>query len=97
MAEMRTPRADKPVPNTSKTLEYLNRSFQENTRGLPLAQKIRWADPFDREVEGQKHYEWQVNMAYFVNEIANSPQYLIPKLVADCNKMIDDIKAYRKA
>lgn len=97
MAEARTPRTEKAVPNTFKTLEYLNRAFQEVTRGMPLAQKIRWVDPSDREVEGQHHYEWQVNMAHFVNEIINSPQYLTPKLVADCNKMIDDIKVHRRS
>ena len=93
----RPPRSDKPVPNTTKTLEYLRRSFQEAVRGLPLAQAIRWKDPTDRELEGEKHYNWQVNMAYFEHEITNSPPYIITKLVAECNSMIDGIKAYRKS
>ena len=95
MSDTHPTRAEKPAHSTHKTQEYLNRAFQESTRGLPMAQVIRWKDPTDREIEGQRHYKWQVDMAYFLHDIANSPQYAAPKLVADCNKLIADIKTYR--
>lgn len=94
------------VINVSKTVEYLNRVFQEACRGLPLAQVagnfnakagkvVRWENPSDREVEGERHLQWQVDMAHMINDIQRSPGYFVPKIVADCNKLIEDVKAYR--
>jgi len=82
--------------SVNKTQEYLNRAFQDATRGLPLAQRVLWKNPTPRELEGAQHYQWQVEMAHLYNEMSFNPPYMIPKLVADCNKLIDDIKQHRR-
>ena len=82
--------------NISKTLDYLNRSFQIATRGLPLAQKIRWENPTAREQEGERHYNWQADFAYLLREIGVSPAYFFPKLVTDANQLIEEISKARE-
>jgi hypothetical protein len=81
----------------SKTIDYLNRAFQEVTRGLPLAQRILWENPTDREVEGLQHYKWQKDFAYMMDDIQRGAPYIVPKMVADCNKLIESIKVVRQA
>lgn len=80
----------------SKTQEYLSRAFQDVTRGMPLAQRVLWNNPTPKELEGAQHYKWQVEMAHLCHEMNFNPPYMIPKLVADCNKLIDDIKQARR-
>lgn len=104
MAEQREAK----VINVSKTVEYLNRAFQEACRGLPLAQVagnykekagvkrvVRWTDPTERELDAQRHHNWQVDMAYMINDIQRGPSYIVPKVIADCNKLIEDVRQYR--
>jgi hypothetical protein len=84
------------VVNVSKTVDYLNRSFQEASRGLPLAQLARWKDPSARELEGERHYKYQVEMAYFIDNIKRGPSYMVPKLISDCNRLIEDVKSEKE-
>jgi hypothetical protein len=87
--------AEAKVASVSKTVEYLNRAFQEATRGMPLAQRVTWVNPTERELEGKRHYDWQVEVAYMINTINGGPSYIVPKMVADCNRLIDEVKAHR--
>lgn len=84
------------VVNVHKTVDYLNRSFQEASRGLPLAQLARWKDPSARELEGERHYNYQVEMAYFIDNIKRGPSYMVPKLISDCNRLIEDVKSEKE-
>jgi hypothetical protein len=82
------------VVNSGKTIEYLSRAFQGATRGFPVAQRVQWENPTTREKDGERLMKWQTEMAYMVNNIQRGPSYIVPKTVADCNKLIEEIREY---
>lgn len=97
---------NKPI-NITKTVEYLNRTFQEACKGLAVAQKtanfntktneyVSWKTVSEREKESQQHYDWQVEMAYLIDEIQRGPTYIVAKLIADANKLIETVQQYKK-
>lgn len=48
-------------------------------------------------VKGTKLYTYQVDFAYFLNEIQRGATYIIPKVIADCNDFINGIMEANKS
>jgi hypothetical protein len=44
-----------------------------------------------RAVRGNKLHQWQVDFAYYVDNIQRGPSYIVPKIIAECNEFLDKI------
>jgi len=92
-----------------KVVEHLNRIFSSATRGLPKASRYVTTKTWKRNkkgfgvpedlphprVEKTELYDLQSDFCYFIREIQNSPEYVVSKVIADCNQFIDDIVTNR--
>lgn len=63
-----------------QVVNYLNHAFSKAVH--PLGNK---------NVKGTKLYDYQVEFSYLIDSIQRSPEYIISKIITDCNRLIDSI------
>lgn len=66
--------------NRDQVVNYLNHAFAKATQKMG-----------SKNAKGTELYDKQVEFCYMIDEIQRGPQYIIPKVIAECNKMIDDL------
>lgn len=77
----------------SRVVSHLNHLFAE-----AIARFERPVSPYSfsegtvSERESNSTYRWQVKFCYLLNEIVRGPKYIVPKIIADANELIDEIK-----
>lgn len=92
--------------NIEQVVRYLTNAFSKATHGMGRATRHYVTQNWKRDNDGHftvavplttphieqtKLYGIQVNFAYMINDIQTGPKYLIPKVISDCNRMIDSI------
>ena len=63
-----------------QVVNYLNHAFAKAVQ--PLGNK---------NTKGTDLYDLQVNFAYLIDSIQRSPEYIVSKIITDCNRLIDTI------
>jgi hypothetical protein len=76
--------------DVEQVVNYLNRSF---------ATAVQKAGPVlgSKNTKGTDLYTYQVDFTYLVDEIQRGPVYIVPKLIADANELIDRITSLKKS
>lgn len=77
--------------DVNQSVRYLNAAFARATQGLGKAVRIK--DKDKNKYVTTRLYDAQVDFCYMVNEITRGPKYFVPKLIADCNKMIEQLQS----
>lgn len=70
--------------DVNQVVEFLSRSFEENSRGL---------GPRSKAVKGTRLYHYQVEFSYLVDEIQRGPSYILPMTIQQANALIEEMKA----
>lgn len=68
----------------NKVVEDLTERFAKATKGMR------------NNTRGTQLHKFQVDFAYFVNEIVSGPTYIAPKIIDNANRFIDNIIKQRK-
>lgn len=63
-----------------QVVNYLNHAFAKAIQ--PLGNK---------NTKGTELYDHQVDFAYLIDSIQRSPEYIVSKIITDCNRLIDSI------
>jgi len=66
--------------NREQVVKYLNHAFAKAIQ--PLGNK---------NVKGTELYNHQVDFCYLIDSIQRDPTYIVSKVIADCNTLIDNI------
>ena len=72
--------APKPI-DVNHVCEHLGWLFRDATLGMK------------NNTKGNDLFDFQVEFAYFLDNITRGPTYIVPKLIAECNQFIEKIKA----
>ncbi len=83
--------ADQKQIDTSQVVRYLSHAFSKATQGKGKA--IRAINPETNKVERTPLYMWQVEFCYMIDLIQRGPSYIVPKVIADANDLIERINA----
>jgi hypothetical protein len=68
------------IINRDQVVKYLNHAFSRATQRFG-----------SKNVVGTELYNHQVNYCYLINEIKLGPSYMVPKIIAEANRLIDGI------
>lgn len=68
--------------NTSQVVSYLNHAFGKAAQKANLGAK---------NGKGTKLYEYQVEFSYLVDGISRGPTYIVPKLIAEANELVEKL------
>ena len=63
-----------------QVIKYLNHAFSKATQQFG-----------SKNIKGTRLYDHQVDFCYLIDGIKRGPTYMVPKVIAECNKLIDDI------
>ena len=66
--------------NRDQVIKYLNHAFSKATQQFG-----------SKNVKGTDLYDHQVDYCYLVDEIKRGPSYMVPKVIAEANRLIDSI------
>ena len=72
-------RSEKKI-NIDQVVSYLNHAFSKAIQGLG-----------NKNVKGTKLYDYQVEFCYTIDEITRGPKYIVPKVIAQANELIEKI------
>ena len=72
--------------NVHQVTKYLNHAFSKATQGMGY-----------KNVKGTELYDHQVNFCYLIDNIHRGPKYMVPKVIAEANTLIDEIVESRNA
>jgi len=71
--------------NVGQVIRYLNHAFAKATR------------PFgSNNSKGTELHSLQVEFCYLIDNIEYGPKYIVPKLIANANELIDSASTARK-
>ena len=73
-------------------LKTLNSMFASVTYGMGYSSREA-----AENTNSKRLYDWQVEYAYRVNEIAKSPNYIKPKLINSCVDYIKNVESEKLA
>lgn len=68
--------------NREQVIKYLNHAFSKATQCFGI-----------KNVTGTQLHDHQVDFCYLINNIKLGPSYMVPKVIAECNRLIDGITA----
>lgn len=79
--------------DVNRVVSHLNHLFAEATARFerPISPYVYKDEKLSRR-EANATYLWQVEFCYLVSEIVRGPKYIIPKIIADANELVDEIK-----
>lgn len=79
--------------DVNRVVSHLNHLFTEATARFERAQSPYIFKEEKLSVRAPNAtYVWQVEFCYLINEILRGPKYIVPKIIADANELIDEIK-----
>lgn len=78
---VRTPRPEEKKINVEQVVGYLNHAFVR-------AQQRAVQAIGNRNFQGTKLYDFQVEFCYLIDEIQRGPVYILPKVIQDVNQLI---------
>lgn len=71
--------------NVEQVVSYLNHAFSRaQQKVLPVIG--------NRNVQGTKLYDYQVDFCYLIDEIQRGPVYILPKVIQDANQLIVNLE-----
>lgn len=68
--------------NTSQVVSYLNHAFGKAMQKSGCGTK---------NTKGTKLYDYQVEFSYLVDGISRGPTYIVPKLIAEANELVEKL------
>lgn len=73
------------ITDVASVKRRLKAIFSEITNGMGVAFR-------QGNEQQQKLYQWECEMAYFIDEIERGPDYFRPKVINDCNDFLAKIR-----